>query len=408
LWGARILKYQYKVRDPQGIMRSGELEAENRNLVVQKLLAQGFFVLSIEEVKQSKEIKFDFSFGGTVKTRELVVFTRQLSTMMAAGLSILRSFSILGEQTDNKKLKTAILEIRDDIESGTALWESMAKHPKIFSGVFISMIRAGEVGGVLDTVLIRLGEHLERESEINSKVKSASVYPTMISIFAVLMVFGIITFVMPTFTSMFASAGVALPAPTRILLGLGLFLKKYIILVIVGVFLIVFLLKKWGTTTAGRYFYDNLFLHLPVLGGTISRIVVARFASTMGTLVKSGIPVLQALEVVEDVVGNVVIAGAIRKARASIKEGETITGPLEATGVFEPMVTQMIAVGEETGSLDEMLSRMSDYYEKEVMYMIDTLMALIEPLMIMVVALMVGGVVIATLLPIFDMMKLVG
>jgi type IV pilus assembly protein PilC len=388
-------------------MRSGELEAESRNLVVQKLLAQGFFVLSLQEVKQSKEIKFEFSFG-KVDTRELVVFTRQLSTMMAAGLSILRSFSILGEQTTNKKLKAAILEIRDDIEAGTALWESMAKHPKIFSGVFISMVRAGELGGVLDTVLIRLGEHLERESEINSKVKSASIYPTVISIFAVIMVFGIITFVMPTFTTMFTSAGVELPAPTRILLGIGLFMRKYILLVIIGVFLIVFLLKKWGTTTAGRYFYDNLILHLPVLGNTISRIVVARFASTMGTLVKSGIPVLQALEVVEDVVGNVVIANAISKARASIKEGETITGPLEATGVFEPMVTQMIAVGEETGSLDEMLTRMSDYYEKEVVYMIDALMALIEPLMIMVVAIMVGGVVVATLLPMFDMMKLVG
>jgi len=388
-------------------MRKGELEAENRNLVVQKLLSQGYFVLSIEEVKQSKEIEFSFSFG-TVKTRELVVFTRQLSTMLSAGLSILRSFSILGDQTTNKKLKAAILEIRGDIESGNALWEAIAKHPKIFSKVFISLIRAGELGGVLDIVLVRLGEHLERESEISSKVKSASIYPAVIAIFAVIMVFGIITFVMPSFTVMFTSAGAQLPAPTLFLLGIGLFMKKYLILVIGGVLLAVFLLKKWGTTTAGRYFYDNLYLHIPVLGGTISRIVVARFASTMGTLIKSGIPVLQALEVVEDVVGNAVIADAIHKARASIKEGETITGPLEATGVFEPMVTQMIAVGEETGALDEMLTKMSDYFEKEVMYMIDALTALIEPLMIVVVAIMVGGVVIATLLPMFDMFKLVG
>jgi type IV pilus assembly protein PilC len=407
LWEGSILKYTYKVRDKQGVLRSGVLDAESRNLVVQKLLAQGLFILSVDEVKESKEIKLSLSFG-KVKTKDLVVFTRQLSTMLAAGLSILRSFSILAEQTGDKKLKAAIIQIREDIESGTALWEAMNKHPKIFTGVYVSMIRAGEMGGVLDTVLDRLGNHLERDEEINSKVKAASIYPTMISIFAVIMVFGIITFVMPSFTAMFTSAGVELPAPTRILLGVGLFLKKFILLVIVFIILIIYLLRKWGTTKAGRFFYDNLFLRVPVLGKTISRIVVSRFARTMGTLVKSGIPVLQALEVVEDVVGNAVIAGAIGKARKSIKEGDTITGPLEATGAFEPMVTQMIAVGEETGSLDEMLTRMSDYYDREVMYSIDALMSMIEPLMIVVVALMVGGVVIATLLPVFDMIKLVG
>ena len=388
-------------------MRSAVLEAENRNLVVQKLLAQGLFVLSVEEVKESKQLEFSLPFA-SVKTKDLVVFTRQLSTMLAAGLSILRAFSILGQQTDSKPLKTAILQIREDIESGTALWEAMNKHPKIFSGVYISMIRAGELGGVLDTVLERLGDHLERDAEINSKVKAASIYPTIITIFAVIMVFGIITFVMPSFTSMFTSAGVELPGPTRVLLGVGLFMKKYILLVILAIGVIIFLLKRWGNTKPGRIFYDNLFLRMPVLGTTISRIVVSRFARTMGTLVKSGIPVLQALEVVEDVVGNAVIAKAINKARKSIKEGDTITGPLEATGVFEPMVTQMIAVGEETGSLDEMLTRMSDYYDREVMYSIEALMSMIEPLMIVVVALMVGGVVIATLLPVFDMVKLVG
>ena len=405
--GGSRLKYKYKVRDQKGTMINGVLEAESRNLLVQRLLSQGLFVISVDEVKESKEIKFSLPFG-SVKTRELVIFTRQLSTMLAAGLSILRSFSILAEQTENKKLKAAVIQIREDIESGTTLWESMSKHPKIFSNVYISMIRAGELGGVLDTVLERLGDHLEREAEINSKVKSASIYPAIISVFAIIMVFGIITFVMPSFTSMFLSAGVELPAPTRILLGVGLFLKKYILLVFILIFAIIFALKRFGATPAGRYLYDSIFLRIPVLGKTISRIVVSRFARTMGTLVKSGIPVLQALEVVEDVVGNAVIAKAIKEARQSIKEGDTITGPLEATGAFEPMVTQMIAVGEETGSLDEMLTRMSDYFDREVMYSIDALMSMIEPLMIVVVALMVGGVVIATLLPIFDMMKLVG
>ena len=362
----------------------------------------------MDEVKKSsKNIEIEFSFGG-VKTRELVVFTRQLSTMLAAGLSILRSFSILEQQTSNKKLKKAIREIREDIESGTTLWEAIAKHPDVFSKVYVSMIRAGEVGGVLDTVLDRLGEHLEQEQAITSKVKSASIYPAVISIFAVLMVFFIITFVMPTFTTMFQSAGVDLPKPTQILLNVGTFLRTNIIFVVAGVAIVIYLLKRWGKTTAGRYFYDSFFLHMPIIGKTMSGVIVARFSRTMGTLVKSGIPVLQALEVVEDVVGNAVISRAIGKARTSIKEGESITRPLEETGVFDPMVTQMIAVGEETGSLDEMLTRMSDYYEKEVMNMVDAMMALIEPIMILVVALLVGGVVVATLLPMFDMFKLVG
>lgn len=394
------------MRDQQGVLRNGELEAENRDLIVQKLLSQGLYILSLEEKKESKSIELSFPFP-RVKTEELVVFTRQLATMLAAGLSILRSFSILGAQTQNKTLQTTILQINDDIEAGAALWEAMHKHPKIFSGVYISMIRAGELGGVLDVVLERLGGHLERDAEITAKVKSASIYPAIIAIFTVVMVFGIITFVMPTFTVMFTAAGMKLPAPTRILLAMGLFLKKYFWLVILLSVGLVFALKKWGTTAAGRYFFDNLYLRIPVLGKTVSRIVVSRFARTMGTLVRSGIPVLQALEAVEEVVGNAVIARAIQKARASIREGDTITGPLAATGVFEPMVTQMIAVGEETGSLDEMLTRMSDYYDREVMYSIDALTSMIEPLLVVVVAVLVGGVVIATLLPVFDMVNLV-
>jgi type IV pilus assembly protein PilC len=375
---------------------------------VDSLLNQGYYVLSLNEIQQSgQDVKFSFSMG-KVKTRDLVVFTRQLSTMIVAGLSILRCFKILGAQTKNEKLKEAVLAIRDDMEAGLAMWEAMARHPAIFSKVYISMIKAGEIGGVLDNVLDRLGEHLEREEEINSKIKSASIYPAIISVFAVLMVFFIITFVMPTFVGMFQTAGVVLPLPTRILLNLGTFLRDKIILVGIIAGGAVVLLQRWGKTEVGRLFYDNLLLHAPVIGNTISRITVARFSRTMGTLVQSGIPVLQALEVVEDVVGNAVISRAVSKARAGIKEGETITGPLEETGVFEPMVTQMIAVGEETGSLDDMLIRMSDYFEREVMYTVDAMMSVIEPLLIIMVAVLVGGVVIATLLPIFDMMNMVG
>ncbi len=402
------MEFKYKVSDSKGKIITGTLAADSRNLVIDNLLEQGFFVLALKEVKPSSmNIEFKFSLG-RVSTRDLVVFTRQLSTMLAAGLSILRSFNILGQQTTNKALKKAVLQIGEDIEAGTALWESMAKHPAIFSNVYISMIRAGELGGVLDDVLNRLGEHLEREQEISSKVKSASVYPTIISIFAVLVVVFIITFVMPTFVSMFESAGVELPMATRMLLSVGIFIKSRILYIIGLFFLITFLLKRWGQTASGRFFYDSMYLRIPLIGKTMSRIIVARFARTMGTLVRSGIPVLQALEVVEDVVGNAVVSRAINKARISITEGQTITRPLEETGVFEPMVTQMIAVGEESGSLDEMLTRMSDYFEKEVIHSIDAMMALIEPLLILAVALIVGGIVVATLLPIFDIITQVG
>lgn len=377
-------------------------------MVIESLLNQGFFVVSLQEIKSSShKINFKFNWGH-VRNRDLVVFTRQLSTMLSAGLSILRSFSILSQQTTNKTLKKAVLDIRADIESGTALWESMAKHRQIFSPIYISMIKAGELGGVLDNVLDRLGEHLEREQEISSKVKSASVYPAMVSVFAVLVIIFILTFIMPTFTSLFQSSGVELPWTTRTLLSMGLFLKRQMLYLLLLLVFIGYLLKGWGKKEEGRLFYDKLYLRIPLLGKALSRIIVARFTRTMGTLVRAGIPILQALEVVEDVVGNAVIAQAIHKARLSITDGESITRPLEATGVFEPMVTQMIAIGEETGSLDQMLAKMSDYYEKEVIHMIDAMMSLIEPLLILIVGLLVGGIVVATMLPIFDMIHLVG
>lgn len=371
------------------------------------MLAQGYYILSLEEVQQSgKDIELDFSLHN-VSTRDLVIFTRQLATMMAAGLSLLRSFRILGEQTSNKKLRKAVQEIRDDIESGSTLWEAVGKHKKIFSPVYISMIRAGELGGVMEGVLERLAEHLEREQEISSKVKSASIYPAIISVFAVLVVFFIITFVMPTFVNMFQSAGAELPWPTQMLLNVSNALRSSWMIIFPLIIIMIFLLHRLLKTSAGQFFWHRLILRLPIIGKTVSRIVVARFARTMGTLVKSGIPVLQAMEVVEDVVGNLVVSSAIRKARSSIREGDSITRPLQETNVFEPMVTQMIAVGEETGSLDNMLIRMSDYYEKEVMYSIDALMAVLEPMLILVVALLVGGIIVATLLPIFDLMNMV-
>lgn len=400
------MKYAYNVRTRQGKYLSGVLEAENREAVIQSLLAQNYSVLSLKEAAaSSKDITLSF---GRVKTRDLVLMTRQLATMISAGLSIIRCFNILEQQASNAKLKTALRDVKQDISEGLPLWQALTKHPHIFSNIYISMVKAGELGGMLDEVLERLCLHLEREQEINAKIKSASIYPVIISIFAVLMMMGIMIFVMPMFVDMFKSYGAELPGPTRMLIKVSDFLRGYWMIWIPAVVIIIYALKKSGKTEGGREFWDRLYLKLPVVGKTIGQIGVARFARTMGTLVRAGIPILQALEVMEEVAGNVVMKKAIHSARISITEGDSIAEPLAATGVFEPMVTQMIAVGEETGSLDDMLVRMSDYFEREVMHMVDALMAVLEPLMIIVVALMVGAIVVATLLPVFDIVSTVG
>lgn len=400
------MKYAYNVRTRQGKYLSGVLEADNRETVIQSLLAQNYSVLSLKETSvSSKEITFSLS---RVKTKDLVLLTRQLATMISAGLSIIRCFNILELQASNAKLKTALREVKQDISEGLPLWQALAKHPRIFSNIYISMVKAGELGGMLDEVLERLCLHLEREQEINAKIKSASIYPAVISIFAVIMVMGIMIFVMPMFVDMFKSSGAELPAPTRVLISISEFLRGYWMIWLPAIIILVYSLKRSGKTEGGREFWDKLYLRLPIVGKTIGQIGVARFARTMGTLVRAGIPILQALEVMEEVAGNVVMKKAIHSARVSITEGDSIAEPLAATGVFEPMVTQMIAVGEETGSLDDMLVRMSDYFEREVMHMVDALMAVLEPLLIIIVALIVGGIVVATLLPVFDIVSTVG
>ncbi|MGE5390302.1 MAG: type II secretion system F family protein [Deltaproteobacteria bacterium] len=395
------LEFAYKVRDRQGNISKGKLEAEDRNTVIASLVNQQYYILSLEQSQPRKEISLNSGMV-KVKIRDLVIMTRQLATMLAAGLPILRSLSILTEQASNKKLKNALVMVHEDIQEGGALWQALSKHPDIFSPIFINMIRAGELGGVMEPILERLSEHLEREQEINAKIKSASIYPSIILCLAIIMVFGIIVFVMPTFVEMFQDSGVTLPAPTRALLAASNFLRNDWYYLFAGIAALVYMLKRIGKTPGGRYFYDNFYIHLPVAGHTISQLAVARFARTMGTLVKSGIPILQALEVVQDVVGNAVVSRAIGEARESIKEGDPISVPLQATGIFDPMVVQMIAVGEETGSLDEMLVSMAEYFDREIMYMIDSLMAVVEPMLILLVAILVGGIVVATLMPIFD------
>jgi len=402
------LKFEYRVRDVYGRLQAGTLEADDRTAVISSFLTQNYYILSLKEIRPSIIGK---NINLTIKKpplRELLILTNQLRTMLVSGLPLIRAFNVLADQTKNKKLKETLVNIREKIEEGIPLWQALARHPGIFSPLYINMVRAGETGGILDSALERLAMHLEREEEIISKIKTASIYPVIVACFAFLVVLFILAFVMPTFTGIFYAMGVALPLPTRILLAVGTFMKRKWLVVLILAAAAAAALKTLGKTSQGRYFFDNLYLKIPVVGKFIAKITVARFARTMGTLIKSGISVIQALEIAEGVINNAVISSAIRQSRESITEGDFITVPLQTAGVFEPMVIQMIAVGEETGALDEMLLRMSDHFDRETMYAVESMMAALEPFLILFVALIVGSVVIATLLPVFELVNVIG
>jgi type IV pilus assembly protein PilC len=405
------VNYTYRVRGRDGKIVKGTLEADNRNLVIDALLRQQYTILEIKEDKDKEATQknaLNFSWFEKVTINDISLFTRQLSTMVGAGLPIVRSFNILEKQTQNSLLRKIAGQVQEDLEGGLALNEALGRHPKTFSPMYVSMVQAGETGGALDTVLDRLADTLERDREINSKIKSASVYPILVMSVAILVVVFILMFVMPSFVESYASSGTELPAFTQFFLNISYFLKDYFLLLILGIIVLVFVLKAWGRTSQGRLFFDTMYLKMPIVGKAVSRIAVSRFTRILGTLIKSGVPILQALEVLEGVVGNRVIGNAIGQARESIREGQSIAVPLAATGVFEPMVSQMIAIGEETGALDDMLERMSVFYDNEVTLAVDAMLKSMEPVMIIFVAGIIGMIIIATYLPVFNIIGTIG
>lgn len=405
------MRFEYRVRDEQGRLKSGIWEAEHKEAVVEGLLDRNYYIVALKELysgEQNLNIEIQPDNFRRVNDQDLAVFTRQLSVMLAAGLPIVRCLHILTEQTSNPRLRNAAQRIKEDVETGLSLGEAFGRHSKIFSGVYLSMLKAGENGGVLDSVLDKLSYYLEKERGFYAQLRSASIYPLFISLFAVLVLLLVITVIIPRFASIFQSAGVELPLPTRLLIEIGAVMQAQGLFIIAGISGLLWLIKRCRATTKGGLAYDTILLHLPVLGRSIRQIAAARFARTLGILLKGGINVLQALEVVEGMVGNVVLGRAISAACCSIREGDSITHPLQRTGVFEPIVTHMIAVGEETGRLDEMLIHLSEYYEDELLHTLDSLLKIIEPLLIFLVALMVGGIVIAMLFPMLEMINLVG
>jgi type IV pilus assembly protein PilC len=386
-----------------GDIQTGEIELASKEDVLSYLHKQKLIPVAVRE----KERQFTLKIGSGVRTRDIVIFTRQFATMINSGLPLVQSLDILAEQTENLTLRKTIQSVLYDVESGHTLADAMRKHPKIFSDLFVNMVAAGEAGGILDTILLRLASFLEKNDALIRKIKGAMVYPGVIMAVAAIAVTILLVFVIPTFSSMFEAAGIPLPLPTRMVIGLSDFLQAYWWGVLAAVIGLVFLIRYIYKTDGGRLAIDRMILTIPIMGDVQRKAAVARFTRTLGTLVSSGVSILEGLEITARTAGNRVIHDAVMGSRASIAGGETIAGPLKESGVFPPMVVQMINVGEQTGGLDEMLAKIADFYDEEVDAAVEVLLSALEPVMIVFLGVIVGGMIVAMYLPIFDMINAV-
>ena len=406
---ASTLTFQYAVRDRAGKLVTGKIEADSQAAVAQKLKSMGYAPVSIAQASgggMSKELTLP-SLGAKVKLKDLAIFSRQFATMINAGLSLLRSLSILEEQTENKELAKVLSEVRQDVETGQSLSASLGKHPVIFPPLMVNMTRAGEVGGFLDAVMLQIAENYEAETKLRGKVKSAMTYPVVVFCIAILAVTGMLLFIVPVFAKMFLTLGGELPAPTKILIMMSNILKvgavPLFVMVIGG-------LIVWGRVKHKESVHrviDPIKLKLPVFGSLFQKIALARFARNLGTMLQSGVPILQSLDIVAETTGNTVVGDAVRDIQTSVRNGESITGPLSGHAVFPPMVVQMMAVGEDTGALDAMLHKISEFYDTEVEATTEALTALIEPLMIAFLGGIIGSMIIALYMPIFKIFDLI-
>jgi type IV pilus assembly protein PilC len=399
--------FEYTARNmTSGQILKGTFEGKNKDELLQHLKKSKLSLISQREAAKGPGLAM-LRKGQAIKTRDIVIFTRQFATMINAGLPLVQSLDILAKQTENKALQDVTRSVVFDVESGHTLADAFAKHPKAFPDLYVNMVAAGEAGGILDTILLRLATFLEKSDALIRKVKGAMVYPAVIFAVAGIAVAVLLIFVIPTFQSMFASVNLELPLPTRIVIGASDLLINYW-WVIIGVAVAIFVgIQRYYATTDGRKRIDTLMLNLPVLGDLLRKSAVSRFTRTLGTLISSGVSILDGLEITAKTAGNRVIHDAVMESRASIAGGETIAAPLEKSKVFPPMVISMIAVGESTGGLDEMLSKIADFYDEEVDVAVSALLSLMEPIMIVVLGVIVGGMVVAMYLPIFDMVNAV-
>ena len=400
--------YQWKARTRQGTLKKGEIEAVNDQAVMAQLRGQMLMPVSVKEKAKdvTEYLKF---FKQGIKIRELVIFTRQFATMIDAGLPLVQCLDILAEQNPNKRFKEIIRQVRQDVEQGSTFAEALRKHPKPFDALYVNLVQAGEIGGILDTILNRLAVYLEKADALARKVKGAMVYPTTVLVVAIGVVVLMLVKVIPTFAKMFEDFGGELPAPTQMVIGISNFMQHWVwlFMIVTGTALWAFFYARRKNLRFRRA-TDSIFLRMIIFGPLLQKVAVARFTRTLGTMIASGVPILDGLEIVARTAGNVVIEEALMDVRSAISEGKTIAEPLQESGVFPGMVVQMIAVGEETGAMESMLSKIADFYDEEVDAAVDALTAMLEPAMMVFLGGTVGGLLIAMYLPIFKIAETVG
>ncbi|MFQ6104719.1 MAG: type II secretion system F family protein [Candidatus Glassbacteria bacterium] len=392
--------FYYKARTLDGLIQSGTMAARDQNEVISLLRRRKLIVLTVRQKPRDLTLP---GLGSGVRARDIVLFTRQFATMIAAGLPLVQCLEILAEQTERKSFRKTITGMRSAVETGTSLSEALARYPKVFSNLYMSMVSAGEAGGVLDVVLDRLAVYLEKSHALRRKVKGAMAYPLLVMVIAILVTLFLLTFIIPSFARLFISSGMTLPMPTQIVIAMSNFLLAKWHYILLSLFLIILILRKSYKTDAGRLRIDRFLLQIPQIGSILLKSSIARFTRTLGTLIESGVAILDALEITANTSGNKVVQDGILATKRSIEQGDTITEPLKKTGVFPTMVVQMIGVGEKTGDLDRMLAKIADFYEEEVDVAIAALASIIEPVMIVIMGILVGGMVIAMYLPIFNL-----
>lgn len=397
--------FEWKGRDRAGRPQSGILVAENKETVLAVLRRQQIVPSTVKE--KGKEIALPKIRGG-VSDKSLAVFTRQFSVMIDAGLPLVQCLQILGEQEENKTFQRIILQVREDVESGSSLANAMKKHPNAFNDLYVNMVAAGETGGILDTILQRLATYIEKAYKLKSQVKSAMIYPATVIGIAILVVYIILWKVIPVFASLFTSLGATLPLPTQIVVAASKFVGRFWWLIAALVVAGAIALRRYYATENGRMVIDSILLKAPILGLVLRKIAVARFCRTLGTLLSAGVPVLESLEITAHTSGNAVIEKAILEVRKQVEEGKSMAEPLKTTDAFPPMVVQMISVGEATGAMDTMLAKIAEFYEEEVDVAVAGMMKLIEPVMILFLGIVIGGIVIAMYLPMFDLISKIG
>lgn len=399
--------YNWVAETKKGKVIKGELEAADEKAAGLQLKRRN---LKIRKIKlKPKDIFENVSFmQPKVTNKDIVIFTRQFSTMIDAGLPLVQGLTILADQAENRTFKRILKEIVRDVEGGSSLAEAMEKHPKVFDNLFVNLIAAGEVGGILDTILQRLAAYIEKAEKLKSQIKGAMTYPIIVVAIAIIVIAVIMIFVIPVFQDMFSSFGKALPIPTQIVVAMSSFTKGNILYIIGALILLVFLFKKYRGTTGGRKVTDTLSLKLPIFGPLLKKVAVARFSRTLGTMIRSGVPIIKALEIVAKTSGNVVLEEVVLDVRSSIAEGQPIAEPLSENDIFPNMVVQMIAVGEATGALDTMLEKIADFYDDEVDVAVEAMTAMLEPLLMVFLGGAIGGLVIAMYLPIFGMAAAMG